>query len=77
MAVLLAGWLSVWWERHQVEQLAEQRQALTAEVAQLQANAEDWAKRAGRARLEKCGEQARLCVRVDSRQAYGKEGERR
>ena len=27
--------------------------------------------------LEKCGEQARLCVRVDSRQAYGKEGERR
>ena len=27
-AVLLAGWISVWWERHQVEQLAEQRAAL-------------------------------------------------
>ena len=77
VAMLLAGWLSVWWERHQVEQLAEQRQALTAEVAQLQANAEDWARRAGRASLKKCGEQARLCVRVDGRQAYGKEGERR
>jgi len=39
-AVLLAGWLVVWWQRHEVEQLAMQRQALAARVAQWQVQAE-------------------------------------
>lgn len=51
----------------------QQRQALTAEVAQLQGSADEWAKKGGRAKLERCGGQQRLCVRVDSQKAYGKE----
>ena len=74
-AVLLAGWLAVWWERHQVEQLAEQRAALQGEVAQLQAQAEDWAKRGGRAKLERCGDHGRLCVRVDKTVGFGKDSD--
>ena len=73
VAVLFAGWMSGWWERHQVEQLAEQRAALLSEVAQLRAQAEDWAKRAGRSKLEKCGDHGRLCVRVDKTAGFGKD----
>ena len=75
VAVLLAAWLAVWWQRHQVEQLAEQKAALLGEVAQLQANAEEWAKRGGRAKLEKCGDQGRLCVRIDKTTGYGKDSD--
>ena len=75
VAVLLAAWLAVWWQRHQVEQLAEQKAALLGEVAQLQANAEDWAKRGGRAKLEKCGDQGRLCVRIVKTTGYGKDSD--
>jgi hypothetical protein len=75
VAVLLAAWLAVWWQRHQVEQLAEQKAALLGEVAQLQASAEEWAKRGGRAKLEKCGDQGRLCVRIDKGRGYGKDGD--
>lgn len=75
VAVLLVAWLAVWWQRHQVEQLAEQKAALLGEVAQLQANVEEWAKRGGRAKLEKCGEQGRLCVRIDKSSVFGKEGD--
>lgn len=64
-SVLIAAWLSVWWQRHQVETLIEQKAQLQAEVAELQTNAQDWTKRAGRAKLDKCGEQSRLCVRID------------
>ena len=75
VAVLLAAWLAVWWQRHQVEQLAEQKAALLGEVAQLQASAEEWAKRGGRAKLEKCGDQGRLCVRIDKTTGYGKDSD--
>jgi hypothetical protein len=75
VAVLLAAWLMVWWQRHQVEQLTEQKAELLSEVAQLQLQAEDWAKRGGRAKLEKCGDAGRLCVRVDKTIGYGKNGD--
>lgn len=68
VAVLAAAWLSIWWQRGQIERLSEQK-------AELQANAEDWAQRAGRAKLEMCGDKARLCVRVDKSMGYGKEGD--
>ena len=71
VAVLFAGWMSVWWACHRVEQ----RAALAEEVSQLQAQAEDWAKRGGRAKLEKCGDRGRLCVRVDKTTGFGKEAD--
>ena len=44
---------------------------LKVEVAQMRAQADEWTKRGGRAKLENCGTSARLCVRVDKRVAYG------
>lgn len=67
----LLAWSGIWWQRHQIEGLAEQRNALQGEVASLQAQAEEWSKRAGRAKLERCGDKGRLCVRVDTRMVYG------
>ena len=65
LAVLLVAWISVGWQRHQVETLSE-------EVAQLKATAADLAKRGGRAELTVCGEKKRPCVRVDNnRESYG------
>lgn len=75
VAVLLAGWFAGAWQRHQVADLMEQRQQLSAEVARLQTNADAWAARAGRAKLEKCGDPARLCVRVEKKISYGQEAD--
>lgn len=74
-AVLIAAWLLgaifTEWQRHENLNLMDERDELKAEVALLCLQSEDWAKRAGRARHEKCGDPARLCVRGDKRIAYG------
>jgi hypothetical protein len=75
VVVLVAAWLLTWWQRYQVSSLGEQKAQLQAEVTQLQANADAWSKRGGRAKLERCGDKSRLCVRVDKRGAYGDEGD--
>lgn len=76
LAVLLAGWLMVWWQRYQVESLAEEKTALLGEVTALQKQANQWAAKAGRADLDKCGDKGRVCVRVDKAAGgYGKEGD--
>ncbi|QKJ68297.1 hypothetical protein HQN60_15925 (plasmid) [Deefgea piscis] len=68
-AALLIAWGTVWYQRSQVEKLVTERNALQAEVVMLKAGAEDWAKRAGRAQLNRCNQPnnqpARLCVQVD------------
>lgn len=64
LTVLLAAWISVGWQRHQVETLSE-------EVAELKATAADLAKRGGRATINVCGDKKRLCVRVDNSQNFG------
>jgi hypothetical protein len=75
-SVVLASWGMVAWQQRQVSQLLEQREALTAEVSQLQAQANEWVKRGGRAKLQKCGDTGRLCVRVDTQAgSFGKDGE--
>lgn len=75
-AVLVAAWAMVAWQRSEVAELEQQRAALAADVAQLQANAEAWAKTAPRAKLDRCGDQARLCVRIDTQAgAFGKNGD--
>ena len=50
--------------------MREQAATLSAEVATLQAQAEDWEKRAGRAKLTTCGEKKRLCVQIDHKQQF-------
>jgi hypothetical protein len=62
LAVLFLGcWGLVWWQRGEVERV-------TAEVATLQDQANDLAKRGGKAVLSTCGPQHRLCVRVSPKQ---------
>lgn len=68
-AVLLAAWLAVWWQRHQVERLAEQKAALQADVAQMQASVKELEKRGGRIVMTTCG--GRLCIEASSNQGDG------
>ena len=63
VATVLAAEALVWWERSQVASLLEQRATLTAEVRALQATANTWRQKAGRASLNDCG--GRLCVEID------------
>lgn len=55
---------AVAWQRHQVEQLAEQKAALQASVAELE-------KKGGRIRLDRCGPDSRLCVEIARDQGGG------
>lgn len=76
VGVCLVAYASLAWQLHQVSSLQDEKAALQVEVTQLQANANDWAKRGGRAKLEKCGsEPGRLCVRVDKAKGYGTDGD--
>ena len=70
-AVLLAGWMSVWWQRYQVEQLTAQRQVLTTEIVQLQATATALEKRGARLKLSQCG--GRLCIEASTNQGETQE----
>ncbi len=66
----------LWWHKDEVEQLLVQRAALTRELAQLQAQANVFEARAGRATLSKCAN--RLCIRIDKQAtAFGDEGDYR
>lgn len=65
LGIVLAAKTLVWWERLQVDNLLEQRAALTEEVRDLQATAKIWRQKAGRARLNDCG--GRLCVEIDEK----------
>ena len=66
--VCVVAYTSLAWQLHKVEQL-------TAEVAALKVSADDLAKRGGRAEISSCGDNKRLCVRVDKREAFGKDGD--
>ncbi|WNV06927.1 hypothetical protein RP726_20975 (plasmid) [Candidatus Methylospira mobilis] len=63
LAVLAVTWVTT-------ATMRDRATTLSAEVATLQAQAEDWEKRAGRAKLTTCGEKRRLCVQVDTRQSF-------
>ena len=75
----LSAWGMVAWQRHQVESLQQERQALTGEVEQLRANVAALAKKGGRIKLESCGPADRLCVEIASNQGtwHDESGSRR
>lgn len=60
-AVAVAG---IWWG---TSSLRDEAKRLRAEVAALEAQANAFSKKAGKAILSSCGEKGRLCVRVDDR----------
>lgn len=75
VGVCLLAYASLAWQLHQVNSLREEKAELQEEVAQLQANANEWAKQGGRVKLERCGETSRLCVRVNKIVSYGKDSD--
>lgn len=75
IGVCLLAYASLAWQLHQVNSLREEKAELQDEVAQLQANANEWAKQGGRVKLERCGDAMRLCVRVNKTVSYGKDND--
>lgn len=57
------------WERLQISQLSDERQALTADVAQLQARVDELEKKGGRIIIRRCGK--RLCIVASPNQGRG------
>jgi len=77
-ALVLLGWLAstavLWWDTGAIAAARATKAQLAAEVAQIQANRDDWAKRGMLGKLERCGPKARPCIRVD--EGVGTFGER-
>ena len=72
VAVVLIGWLSIWWQRHEVQSLLDQKAALQGEVVELQANVATLEKKGGRIKLDKCGPESRLCIEITPNQGKDK-----
>ena len=70
MTVVL-GWLMssgvLWWDVGAIQAARAEKARLQAEVAEMQANRDEWAKTGALAKLERCGPKARPCVRVDEK----------
>jgi hypothetical protein len=58
--VCFVAWGSIWWPRHQIETLIEQKATLQIEVAELRENVAALAKKGGRIKQQDCG--GRLCI---------------
>ncbi len=68
--VLLVGLAStavLWWDTGAIGRAQVRKAQLEAEVAELQANREEWAKTGMLGKLERCGPKLRPCIRVDER----------
>jgi len=53
-------WTSLAWQRHEVDGLIEQKEALEADIAEMQVNAAALAKKGARIKITDCG--GRLCI---------------
>ena len=67
--MVLFGWLVssgvLWWNTAAIEAAQARKAELQAEVAEMQANRDGWARAGMLARLERCGPKLRPCVRVN------------
>jgi len=77
-AVVVFGWLTssgvLWWNTAAIGAAQVRKAELQAEVAEMQASRDEWAKAGMVAKLERCGPKARPCIRVD--ESAGAFGER-
>ena len=71
IGVCLLAYASLWWQLQQVERLSEQKAALAAEVARLQASVAALEKRGGKIVMGTCG--GRLCIEASGNQGEGAE----
>jgi peptidoglycan hydrolase CwlO-like protein len=67
--VLAVAWGAAWYQRHQIEQLAEQKAQLQADISELQENVAKLEKRGGKIVFNTCG--GRLCIEASSNQGEG------
>jgi hypothetical protein len=65
LLVWVANTSMLWWDASAIGAAQARKVELQAEVVDMQANRDDWAKAGLLAKLEKCGPKARPCVRVD------------
>ncbi len=70
--VAAAAWGFVAWERHEVDDLAAQKAALQAQIAQEQTTVDALSKHAGRVRWATCGD--RLCFEASDNQGTAQDG---
>lgn len=69
MATALAGWLTssgvLWWDAGAIAEARAEKARLQAEVAELKANYDGWAKLGVQQKVIRCGPKLRPCIRVD------------
>ena len=69
--LVLGGWLAttlvLWWDTGAIVAARVQKAQLAAEVAEMQANRDEWAKAGFTAKLARCNPGNRPCVRVDEK----------
>ena len=78
----LVGWLTgsavLWWDAGAIADARAEKRRLQAEVAEMQANRDAWAKAGMLGKLERCDPGNRPCIRVDENAgAYGTPSDRR
>jgi len=70
-ALVLVGWLAstlvLWWDTGAIAAARVEKRQLQAEVAEMQANRDEWARAGFLAKLTRCNPGNRPCVRVDER----------
>jgi hypothetical protein len=66
---MLVAWMSIWLQRFQVTELAEQKTQLQGDVARLQTQVAALAKKGARIKLATCG--GRLCIEASGDQGKG------
>jgi len=68
-ALVLLGWLAstlvLWWDTGAIAAARVEKRQLQAEVAEMQANRDEWARAGFLAKLERCGPTRRPCVRIN------------
>lgn len=75
VGVCLVAWGSIWWPRHQMISLLEQKAELQADIEKMQVNLTTLEKKGGRIKLDKCGPDERLCVEITPNQGKSKSQE--